>query len=248
MSTERTPSITSVTPSHIDLSQLYNLIEAGGPVISILAIMSLISMSVFLFKGIQFIGCSKGQNKVLKNSLLYWRTKKYKQALQLLSQSRSPIARVLETAIHLKSQPDLEESLIREEVMRIAKQQLANARAHLRILEVIATLSPLLGLLGTVLGMIEAFQNLQGAGSAIDPAILSGGIWEALLTTAAGLIVAIPTVMGLNWLEQRVENTQLLMEDTMTQVFTLPLQQPSKAETTQEPLPSQSVEANLHIA
>jgi biopolymer transport protein ExbB len=236
MSTEHiantvTPSLSAKAFDQIDTSQLQHLIEVGGPVIAILAVMSLISLSIFLLKGWQFIWSSKGQQKALSKSLHCWHTKNPDLALTLLNNTHSPIARVLEAAITLKSRSGGDDSLIREEVMRIAKRQIANARAYLRILEVIATLSPLLGLLGTVLGMIEAFKKLQGAGSAIDPALLSGGIWEALLTTAAGLIVAIPTVIGLNWLEQRVENIKLTMEDSMTQIFTMPLQKINNVDT-----------------
>jgi len=124
-------------------------------------------------------------------------------------------------AISLKSQATIADTLIREEVMRIAKRQLALLKSHLRILEVIASLSPLLGLLGTVLGMITAFQQLQHAGTQVDPSVLSGGIWEALLTTAAGLMVAIPTVIALNYLEHKIERFKLALEDLMTQVFTV---------------------------
>jgi biopolymer transport protein ExbB len=66
------------------------------------------------------------------------------------------------------------------------------------VLELISTIAPLLGLLGTVLGMIAAFQALQESGSRADPAILAGGIWEALLTTAAGMAVAIPASITLD--------------------------------------------------
>jgi biopolymer transport protein ExbB len=71
-----------------------------------------------------------------------------------------------------------------------------------------------------VLGMIEAFQRLQAAGSQVDPAILSGGIWQALLTTAVGLTVAIPVVLAHAWLERRVEHCGHQMEDAATRVFT----------------------------
>ena len=68
--------------------------------------------------------------------------------------------------------------------------------------------------------MIEAFQALEQAGARADPSTLSGGIWEALLTTAAGLSVAIPTVAALNWLEQMHDNFRSIMEDTMSRLFT----------------------------
>jgi len=113
-----------------------------------------------------------------------------------------------------------DESMVREEVTRIAKNHIARLKAWLRPLELIASLSPLLGLLGTVLGMIEAFQRLEGAGNQVDPALLSGGIWQALLTTAVGLVVAIPALLAHQWLDRRVENCTHRMEDLTTRVFT----------------------------
>ena len=68
--------------------------------------------------------------------------------------------------------------------------------------------------------MIDAFQQLEAAGSSVDPAILSGGIWVALLTTAAGLAVAIPTIILLNYLEGVAEKYKSEMEDSITRVFT----------------------------
>ncbi|HEX7025688.1 MAG TPA: MotA/TolQ/ExbB proton channel family protein, partial [Gammaproteobacteria bacterium] len=116
--------------------------------------------------------------------------------------------------------PEVGDELAREEVQRIAGVQLFKLRGGLRVIEVIASLSPLLGLLGTVLGMIAAFQQLEAAGSQVNPAVLSGGIWEALLTTAAGLVVAIPAIIALNFFEQRIQRIRQQMEDAGTQIFT----------------------------
>ncbi|MEO0443747.1 MAG: MotA/TolQ/ExbB proton channel family protein [Pseudomonadota bacterium] len=203
----------------LKLDQLQALIDAGGPVIMILIAMSVLALIVLLLKGWQFSWMGFNRYKIIDAALQHWHKSRADIALTLLRKTRNPIARVLEVAMSLKIQ-NADDLVAREEVTRLAKQQLAGARSYLKILEVIATLSPLLGLLGTVIGMISAFQNLQNAGSSIDPALLSGGIWEALLTTAAGLIVAIPAVIALNWLEQRVEQFTLVMEDTITQVFT----------------------------
>lgn len=109
---------------------------------------------------------------------------------------------------------------MREEVLRYGSDVLFRLRRGLRPLEVIGSLAPLLGLLGTVLGMIKAFQQLEAAGNKVNPAILSGGIWEALLTTAVGLCVAIPVVALLNWLERRIDHLAHDMDNTVTQVFT----------------------------
>jgi biopolymer transport protein ExbB len=70
------------------------------------------------------------------------------------------------------------------------------------------------------LGMIEAFQEVEAAGGRANPALLAGGIWEALLTTAAGLAVAIPTAATLHWLESVVERVRYVTEDAVTQIFT----------------------------
>jgi biopolymer transport protein ExbB len=79
-------------------------------------------------------------------------------------------------------------------------------RTSLRPLEVIAACAPLLGLLGTVIGMIEAFATLSSAGSDMNPALLAGGIWKALLTTAAGLIVAVPALFSWHIFDRSIES------------------------------------------
>jgi biopolymer transport protein ExbB len=99
---------------------------------------------------------------------------------------------------------------------------LADAGTGLRALELIAAIAPLLGLLGTVMGMIEAFQTLQSAGAGADPAALAGGIWQALLTTAAGMAVAIPASLALSWGESVVDALRLDLEDIGALIFAAP--------------------------
>jgi len=89
----------------------------------------------------------------------------------------------------------------------------------LRLLDVIAQVAPLLGLFGTVLGMITAFQTLQTAGGTADPAVLAGGIWVALVTTAAGLIVAMPTSMALSWFDGCLERHERALRDALEEVL-----------------------------
>ena len=108
----------------------------------------------------------------------------------------------------------------REETTRIARALLAELRGGLRPLDLIVTIAPLLGLLGTVLGMIAAFQALQDAGGQTDPATLAGGIWEALLTTAAGMAVAIPAAAALTWFDSIADRLQAEMESYATRIFT----------------------------
>ena len=122
-------------------------------------------------------------------------------------------------AISCVLDPALDDAATREETERFARRLLTEARSGLRALDVIATVAPLLGLLGTVLGMIEAFQALQASGARADPSILAGGIWQALLTTAAGMAVAIPAALALAWFESLIDNAAADMEDLATRVF-----------------------------
>lgn len=210
----------------IQANTVFSLLAMGGPVMTVLLVMSLGAITVIIAKTLQFQALQIHRHTNIDAALKLWHARKAEQALVLLQASKNPVARVLEVGMqHLSQSQTKNPELVREEVLRIAQRQLITLRSHLRSLEVIATLSPLLGLLGTVLGMVEAFKKLQSAGTAVDPAILSGGIWEALLTTAAGLVVAIPAVMALNWLEQRVERCKHVMEDAMTQLFTASLDQ-----------------------
>ena len=88
-----------------------------------------------------------------------------------------------------------------------------------RFLDTVAQVAPLLGLFGTVLGMIEAFQALQSAGSQVDPSLLAGGIWVALLTTAAGLAVAMPASVVLSWFESRMAEERALADHALSVVL-----------------------------
>ena len=112
------------------------------------------------------------------------------------------------------------ESDIREEIARLSDERINYYSSNLNSLQVIATIAPLLGLLGTVFGMIEAFQQMEMAGKNVDPSVLSGGIWEALLTTAVGLSVAIPIVVFESYFRNIIENFKNNIESAVTKVLT----------------------------
>lgn len=196
------------------------LIDAGGPVVVLLLGMSILAFAIVLLKLWQFHVVRLGDKRTPREAVALHRAGRSREALELLGRSRNPTAYLLGLAIRGHQGADLSESKIREEVTRVGADLLEELRGYFRPLEVIASLAPLLGLFGTVLGMIAAFQALEAAGNRVDPATLSGGIWEALLTTAVGLAVAIPTVVALNWLERRVERVSMEMQSLVTQVFT----------------------------
>ena len=199
--------------------QALDFLQQGGPAIWAIATLSVITGAIILWKiwRLVLMGAWAGHNT--EKAVILW-TKSDRDAAQaLLSGRRSIRATVAAAAMQTCSEMRLTGEEQREEIERVARRRLADARSGLRALELIATIAPLLGLLGTVLGMIAAFQTLQEAGSQADPADLAGGIWEALLTTAAGMAVAIPASVALTWFESVVQRAQEDMEDAATRIL-----------------------------
>ncbi|MEM7318396.1 MAG: MotA/TolQ/ExbB proton channel family protein, partial [Pseudomonadota bacterium] len=170
------------------ISELRGILDLGGPVIGVLLVMSVLTFAVTLYKIWQFTASGVGRHRVLSEAIAAWDAGDRQAAYARLSDSRSYLAPLVGAAMDAPNVPGLDERLEAE-----AGLALAGLERGFRLLDTVAQLAPLLGLFGTVLGMIEAFQSLQTAGSSVDPSLLAGGIWVALLTTAVGLAVAIPT-------------------------------------------------------
>jgi hypothetical protein len=107
------------------------------------------------------------------------------------------------------------------EISRVGSADIRYLETHMRGLEMISNVAPLLGLLGTVMGMVEAFSRLEGAGTRVDPAMLAGGIWEALLTTIGGLVVAIPAVAAYYIFDSIIERVRGSMKEVSLQIMML---------------------------
>jgi len=214
------------------VARALELLHAGGPVVLVLLAMSVLALAIVLVKLMQFRAARLGDRRAAREALALWKAGHEAEALARLRGAPDPVAQVLARAMRGQHR-GLPEPRVREEVLRHGADLLAALRGWFRPLEVIASLAPLLGLFGTVLGMIEAFRQLEAAGNQVNPAVLSGGIWEALLTTAVGLAVAMPVVAVLNWLERRVDRLAHEMDSLVTRVFTEDLSEPAGEE--QEP-------------
>lgn len=198
--------------------QAFELLNIGGPVVWILAGLSIISLTIILVKIWQFALLRPENLVTTDKSLDFWRQGNSAKAMSSLSKGRPVDALVLSAMQGLTDGQNINN--LQEELSRKASAFIQQLKSFLRPLEVIANISPLLGLMGTVLGMIVAFQRMEAAGSQVDPTVLSGGIWQALLTTAAGLAVAIPVSTVHSWLERKVERVAHAINDSVTQVFT----------------------------
>ncbi len=195
-------------------------LELGGPVTLILALLSLVALTILIYKiGETFFVRERGKRATIR-AIGHWSSGDRDRAIEELAERKRSVPRIVHAAMLGLSQPDTEERLVREEVERLAVRENERMRAWLRPLEVIGTISPLLGLFGTVLGMIEAFRQMEAAGSQVNPSVLSGGIWQALLTTGVGLAVGIPALLAFQWLDRRAERHALRIDDLATQVFT----------------------------
>lgn len=203
----------------LNIDAAIDLFEKGGPIVAVLALISIVGLAVALLKFAQFTLAGVGSGKGLDKGLANWQSGEESEAIAQLSRLRSPSAKVLCHAMNAIAHA-MPERLVREDAERVALEQLAQLRSHLRILESTAQLAPLLGLFGTVIGMMQTFQALQQVGAASDPAALAGGIWVALITTAVGLAVAIPASFFLYWFEGRIEREKTLMETTLTALLT----------------------------
>lgn len=205
------------------MSPLARFFEAGGPLIIVLAVLAVIALGVALVKLVQFFRIGVGRNGFVSKVVTDLREDHWSQGLKELEEKPHPVARVMAAAVRGKADPKMDDQVVREEVTRVAQAQLDAMERGLALLNLIATIAPLIGLLGTVLGMIEAFQQMEGVGDRVEPAVLAGGIWEALLTTAAGLSVAIPAAVISTWIQRSIDVEAQRMEDAATQVFTIPL-------------------------
>jgi len=185
----------------------------------VLLTMSVLAVAIILLKLFQFFQSGLRRLDFVDPALAALQKNDHNRALDALKQQRSPVALVMESAIRCGVDPAMSAKDVEAEVSRVGSAQIRNLESWLRGLSSIAHLSPLLGLLGTVTGMIAAFMNLEAAGSRVDPSILSGGIWEALLTTAFGLTVAIPAMAAFYYLEGEVDHVRASMKDVSIRVL-----------------------------
>ncbi|MDO6729653.1 MotA/TolQ/ExbB proton channel family protein [Marinovum sp. 2_MG-2023] len=190
---------------------ILHILDLGGPVVLLLCLLSIIVSTVVIYKLWQFTAAGVGRHKALQQAVAAWDRGDQSGARLYLDQSRSYLRPVL--AMALNGQTD------GARLEAEAESRFARLERGFRLLDSVAQLAPLLGLFGTVLGMISAFQALQAAGAQVDPSILAGGIWVALLTTAVGLAVAMPTALVLAWLESRMDGDRVLAQTALRTIL-----------------------------
>lgn len=200
---------------------MWDLIQKGGPMMYLIILSSVLAFGVVIERFYHLTRARIDANKFMDGVIGVLKRNKIIEAIEMCNKTSGPIAHIVKAGIlkHDRSKPE-----IKEAVEEAAQLEIPRLEKHLPILATIAHIAPLLGLLGTVTGMIKAFQVIQQKALAmvpVNPGDLAGGIWEALLATLAGLAVAIPTYVAYNYLVTQVENLIYDMEKSATDLVNL---------------------------
>jgi biopolymer transport protein ExbB len=191
-------------------------INSGGPVMWLILVCGFIALTVFLER---FFHLHRAQIKVddFLNGITTNLTRGNDlEAITICDQTPGPAAHLVRTALLHRNDP-------RDELVKAVEQaglsEIPRLERHMNLLITLAQVLPMLGLLGTVLGLLQMLAALQAGSPLAEIGTLSGGLWTALLTTAAGLSAGIPAYAGYHFLVSRVESIALDMEQTAGEII-----------------------------
>jgi biopolymer transport protein ExbB len=197
------------------------IFQKGGLIMYGLALLSVYAVAVVIFKVIQFRKANVFDRSFIEPALREIKQGDRMKATKTLAGITGPIARIMRVTFECVANRDMSQRSKEAEITRVGSGDIRYLESHLRGLEMTASVAPLMGLLGTVIGMITSFSKLSLAGARIDPTLLAGGIWEALLCTAGGLVVAIPAMAAHYMLDGIIEKVRATMKDVSVQILAL---------------------------
>ena len=190
---------------------LIDMAMKGGWLMIPLVILSIVTIYMFGMKWWAIRKATKVDPNFMKDIRDFIHEGKMKSAISLCQQTDTPVARLVEKGIERMGRP-LQD--IQTAVENMGNVEVARLEKGLPMLATIAGGAPMIGFLGTVMGMVQAFFNMAQAGSNIDITLLSGGIYTAMVTTVAGLIVGIMAYFGYNFLTSQVSDVVFKMQNT----------------------------------
>ncbi|MDW6026569.1 MotA/TolQ/ExbB proton channel family protein [Mesorhizobium sp. BAC0120] len=193
----------------IMVRQLHSI---GGPVLITLLLISVIATATAIYKLLSLRRLGAGRHRVAREVLQHWTAGDASGAYQRAAADSAALSRVVGEAINGVWRWPNDKDRAREMATGTALSLLDAMNRHVRVLETSVQAAPMLGLLGTVLGMIAAFNEMSVGGGAVDPTELAGGIWVALSSTALGLAIAIPFYFFTSWIEGRIERERAAMD------------------------------------
>lgn len=194
------------------------LIEKGGFILVIIIFLSLVATVIVIERFIYFRRIRVDEEKMISRLKATLEKRHYDEAISICENNPSPISNLMKVGLEHRTYSQNE---IRESIMGAANMEIPKMERFLSALGTIAHITPLLGLLGTVTGNIKAFGILGGFTTMGDPSLLAAGISEALITTAAGLIVSIPAIIFYNHLVSKVNHTIIHLENRVNEMALL---------------------------
>jgi biopolymer transport protein ExbB len=188
---------------------MQELFTKGGVLVVPILLCSVLVLAIFVERFIRFALLSKRGLSVDEQVARHLVKNDPAAAVQAAAGSRSPMGRVLTQAMDVMGQ---DREILETVLVHAIEEEVRDLSRYLQALATIANIAPLLGLLGTVIGMIKAFMVIQQMGGKVNAAVLAGGIWEAMLTTALGLAVALPAMVAHSYLIGRVDRFEARLQ------------------------------------
>lgn len=195
---------------------LLSVLAKGGWLMIFIGIFSLIAVGIFIERVMVLRKAKINLNAFLIKIRQYINKQDYENALLVCSSTPGPISKVLEKGIRLRNQSREE---IKDAIESAGRSEIYQLEKGFGALATISGVAPLTGFLGTVTGMIQAFMRIQELGGNVNATVLAGGIWEALITTAAGLLVGILTLLAYNYLVTKVQRLVFELEVSSTNLL-----------------------------
>lgn len=195
---------------------MFELLAKGGILVIPIATCSILVLAIFLERCIRFAVNRSRSRQVEQQVAEQAGAGNLDQALETARTSNSPMGRVLEKAIEARNMDDATRETL---IINATEQEVRGLSAYLQTLATIGNIAPILGLLGTIIGMIKAFMVIQEMGGKVNAAVLAGGIWEAMLTTALGLSVALPAMLAHSYLLARVDAQESRIQNGLALFF-----------------------------
>lgn len=212
----------AVPPAVEPMSGL-DILFAGGWVMVPILLLSVLAVYLFVERWLFLRRAQTDPRRFMEHVGGYVRSGDISGAIGYCQAQDTPIARILQRGLERLGRPLRE---IQDAVEAAGKHETYELEKRTDLLASIAGIAPMLGFLGTVLGMIEAFQQIQALQGSVNPSVLAGGIWAALVTTAAGLIVGILALFAYNFLLNRISRSVNDLELAATEFIDL-LQTPA---------------------
>jgi len=197
---------------------MFEIINKGGPVMFLILFCSVLFVAIFIERLYHYHRAQIDTNEFISGIRNIMKKGNVAEAISICEETPGPVAHIIKTALLKHDRPRGE---IAKTIEDAALLEVPRLEKNLVVLATIAHISPLLGLFGTVIGMIQVFMKIQEMRGIINTEALAGGIWVALITTAAGLAVAIPAFVAYNYLVSRVNGLVLDMEKSATEVVDL---------------------------